>query len=79
MTYLPKQMKSTREKERDQGERETIYTLSERLLRISGMSCCNLETRSVIWSSVIFLETPDCCPELDLLVDIVRVGVSEID
>ena len=39
-------------------------------MRISGISCCNLETRSVIWSSVILLETPDCL-ERDLLLDIV--------
>lgn len=47
-----------------------IHTLSERLLRISGMSCCNLDTRSAIWSSVI-LELANCL-EWDLLLDILR-------
>lgn len=49
-------------------EMESRATLSERLLRISGRSCCSLETSSMIWSSEI-LEDPDC---LDLLLDIPR-------
>lgn len=56
-----------------------ISTLSERLARSWGIRSCNLETRSVIWASVIWVET-GVCLERDLLVDIVneRVGVSEI-
>ena len=48
-------------------------TLSEPLPRSSGISCCNLEMRSVIWASVISLETPDCL-ERDLLLDIVNLS-----
>lgn len=59
-----------KENERDNEERK-INTLSERLARSSGISCCNLETRSVIWASVISEESPDCL-ERDLLLDIVN-------
>lgn len=45
-----------------------LFTLSERLLRISGTSRCNLDMRSSICSLVI-PELPDCL-ERDLLLDI---------
>lgn len=66
----------TEREEKKLRDNETIAglvdTLSERLLRISGISCCNLETRSMICSSVI-LETPEDCLERDLLLDIIEL------
>lgn len=46
----------------------------ERPLRISGMSCCNLDIKSAICSSEIFLEPTPERRERELLPDIVFVS-----
>lgn len=52
-------------------------TLSERRSRISGRTSRSFETRSMIWSSLILEDDPDCCLELpdDLLLPDITAAV----